>query len=298
MSKAVELLNYISSLDYRECRTFLLRQERKRVYLLEDKKPTRFLYKYLGVDAPIKKTRAESIVVDSKLWFASPASFNDPFDMKWKTIIEGTPQEKRARLLRIMGQNPDIATGNRSYRESEASRILADPIALLERVNQSGLKNANNAGVLSLTSEPRSILMWSHYAAHHTGIALQFEIARHPKFFVPAVTVKYSRDYPIRNWVDDSHKDLEKGLYGKYEDWSYESERRIIHADFANNHLPYKPLALTAIILGCCFTEFEWLKTILTKRGERHRGLPLKVYKANQSDSQYRLKIIEDLSFR
>lgn len=296
MSKASEFLEHISSLPYRERRSFLLQQERARVGLLDDKKPARYLYKYMGVDTLKKKTRAQSVMLDSKLWFASPASFNDPFDMKWRTVIEGAPQEKRARLLKIMGQNPDIATGTKAHRESEASRILADQSVLLERANQAGINNANNAGVLSLSSEPRSILMWSHYAVNHTGIALQFEIAKHSTFFVPAITVKYISDYPIRNWVDDSHKDLEKGLYGKYKDWSYEKERRIIHADFANNYLPYKPFALTGIILGCCFAEFEWLRKILAERNEKHRNLPLKLYKTVQSDSQYKLKIIKDSS--
>ncbi len=296
MSQSGKLLERISSLSYLDRRIYLLGQERARKFLLEDKKPTRFLYKYMGVDIPLRKTRVHSVVVDSKLWFASPASFNDPFDMKWKTVIEGTPQEKRARLLKIMDQNPDIATGSKAHKEAEVSRILADPDALIDRVNQSGLNNANNAGVLSLTSEPRSILMWSHYAVNHTGLALQFEIAKHSTFFVPAVTVKYTRDYPIRNWVDGSHKDLERGLYGKYEDWSYEKESRVIHANFANTQIPYQPQALTGIILGCCFTEFEWLKTILSARSGKQGKLPLKIYRATQSDSQYKLKIIKDSS--
>ena len=297
MTESGKLLERIANLSYMDRRACLLHHERVRKLLLEDKKPTRFLYKYMGVDTLLKKTRTHSVIVDSKLWFASPASFNDPFDMKWKTVIEGTPQEKRARLLKIMEQNPDIATGSRARKEAEASRILADPDALIDRVNQSGLNNANNAGVLSLTSEPRSILMWSHYAVNHTGLALQFEIARHSTFFVPAVTVKYTRDYPTRNWVDDSHKDLKKGLYGKYEDWSYEKERRVIHPNFANTQIPYQPQALTWIILGCCFTEFEWLKTILSARGDKQGKLPLKIYRATQSDSQYKLKIIKDPSF-
>ncbi len=296
MSKSSELLDYISKLNYTGRRKFILRDQRARIEreTAEDKKPTRFLYKYLGVSDPMQKERTRSLIVESKLRFSSPASFNDPFDMKWRTAIEGTPQQKRERLLKVMATNPQTAMRGRGRNEVEVSRILANPESFIEGVNKAGLEASNKAGVLSLTSEVKSILMWSHYGEHHTGIALQFEIAKDPKYFLPAVAVRYSNEYPVRNWVDESCEDLRGGLYGKFKDWEYEKERRIIYANFANNYLQYKPIALTGIILGFCFNESEWLNSALRDREKRNGKLPLKIYRAIQSSHSYRLAIIDD----
>ena len=239
----------------------------------------------------MQKERTRSLIVESKLRFSSPASFNDPFDMKWRTVIEGTSQKKRERLLKVMAANPQTAMRGRRRNEMEASRILANPESFIEGVNKAGLEASNKAGVLSLTSEVKSILMWSHYGAHHTGIALQFEIAKDPKYFLPAVAVSYSNAYPVRNWVDESYEDLRGGLYGKFKDWEYEKERRIIYANFADNYLQYKPIALTGIILGLCFTDSEWLNSVLSDREKRNGKLPLKLYKASQSSHSYGLTI-------
>ena len=57
---------------------------------------------------------------------------------------------------------------------------------------------------ISFGGDPRNILMWSHYAANHKGLCLQFELTRDIDNFVFAMPVQYSEDYPIVNWVDAS----------------------------------------------------------------------------------------------
>lgn len=101
-------------------------------------------------------------------------------------------------------------------------------------------------GILSLTERPDNILMWSHYAGHHTGFVIEFD-EEHPFFKshygttngkTPVVLqkVEYSIGRPERPSIN--LKDLVEGsswYLVKSEEWKYEDEWRMIrplaHAD-------------------------------------------------------------------
>jgi hypothetical protein len=271
----------LSSLSYREIRKNLFNHQ-----------SVRFFYKYISLDS---LTHIESIVCKSRLWFSSPLAFNDPFDMKWRYLIEGTPQEIKQRIREIMKRNPDISPKGWFTREREIEKLMVDKSLLENRIHAASANNASRAGVLSLTIDPRNILMWSHYADHHKGLVLQFEIARDPKFFMYASMVEYHDDYPIFNWVKDPHTVLKAGLFGKFRDWEYEAEARIIHNNLANTSLPFHQSALTGIILGCKFRDIDKIQLdgMLLERHKNGYADPI-IYKAKQHSSAYGLKIVRN----
>jgi hypothetical protein len=99
------------------------------------------LYKYGGPDAlAILRNRA--------IYLTRPAQFNDPFDTK-----------------------PHFGT-MAWVQPSPTSRVSAFPNMQVASA-ESLLRIANDV-VLSLTPHPDSLLMWAHYAAAHTGIAIGF----------------------------------------------------------------------------------------------------------------------------
>src|SRR5687767_11518551 len=66
---------------------------KRRKFLWERVKPKlpRFLYKFRSL-LPSDETsvdRLRDILVRSRLWFSSPADFNDPFDTAVKAIVDG-----------------------------------------------------------------------------------------------------------------------------------------------------------------------------------------------------------------
>jgi hypothetical protein len=232
-------------------------------------------------------THLREIVVQSKLWLSSPTAFNDPFDMRAKFVFDASPEEKRARLRKFLQDE--------GKKHHEIERLLPGLMvkANAERLIPNLQKTTAEIGVCSFAGDPRSILMWSHYASNHEGLCLVFEISRDPVIFLEAMAVEYSSDYPVVNWV----KDFDGGgplsiVLRKHEGWKYEKERRIIKFHNANTHLKFGPLALRAVITGCRIRAETRAKlsTLISERtGD---GLPsLDFYRCLQHESRYRLVI-------
>jgi hypothetical protein len=112
-------------------------------------------------------------------------------------------------------------------------------------------------GLYCLTSDPCSTLMWSHYSRNHRGICLEFAVIKTK--FTLAHRVHYQKEYPrLLLYDDESRLSI---LVVKSDDWSYESEFRLIcprQTDIKNHPLQlsgdYLPIGagdLTSIVLGC-----------------------------------------------
>ena len=87
-------------------------------------------------------------------------------------------------------------------------------------------------GIFSLSEDPTHILMWSHYAGYHFGVAVEFD-DNNPWFnqkvaasddFRHLVQVTYQNP-PPRTWKQLNGADV---LYTKSAEWGYERELRII----------------------------------------------------------------------
>jgi Protein of unknown function (DUF2971) len=278
------LIAQVLSLDYRKLRQFLRRG-------LQTPYP-RFLYKYKPLaegDAADAARYLRDILVESHLWLSSPKDFNDPFDLTAHVIFEGSTEAKRRRFERLIAQ--------RNQPPEEARRQLAYAIGLpdsewLVRAKQTVSSNLQKTGVYSFAGNPRSLLMWSHYGGRHSGICLQFEIAKDPQTMLHAVPARYVEAYPVVNWVEDTIEQIKGALLHKFKKWKYEKERRIIWPEGARSRLPFDPSALVGVIFGCraSIAAMDVVRAMLEER--RSRGLPTaRVYHAHQHDSEYSLVV-------
>jgi len=147
-------------------------------------------------------------------------------------------------------------------------------------------------GICSFAGDPRSVLMWSHYAKHHTGLCFIFEVSRDFRTFSQALVVDYSTEFPVANWGKNFEQYLQKAILRKHEGWSYEKERRILRIGQARSYLSFKPEALVGVILGCRATanSLPKLKELTKERNDA--GQPYcKTYEARQHKSKYKLSI-------
>lgn len=286
----LEMVRSLESLSYLERR-------------IELKKPhydyPRFIYKYRALGNEEEVHHLRSYLIDSTMYLNSPKNFNDPFDIKGNIVFEPDIGKLRYQFDKeLKKHHPNLAPDQRAL---EVSRLLKDK-GNQKRFKKDGIQNATkDFGVCSFTTDPRNILMWSHYGRHHKGIALQFECARDPARFLHALPLEYSNRCSIVHYPSgpDKTEELHNLIKIKHCGWAYEQERRIIHPDKAGTHHPFNPAALTGIIFGCRTDEQteERVRGMIAEREKQSLGC-IKIYRAMEHESEYRLDLISDRSIR
>ncbi len=153
-------------------------------------------------------------------------------------------------------------------------------------------------GIFCLSTDPRNILMWSHYGQHHKGIALQFEYARDPVNFSYVLPINYSNRYPAINYFA-GREDYSTLVLRKYCDWAYEKEWRLVKNENAETYHSFCHEALTGVILGCSANGpiVDRIREMIAERERIGLGR-IKIYRANQHESEYKLDISSDRSIR
>lgn len=246
----------------------------------------RFLYKYVSPD--ISDDRLADYFLDSYFWLSSSIAFNDPFDTSAQIIYEGNVLQKRTRWNNIVkSQVPHL---NEKQRGLEVTKLMASKSNTLESMQKIALKNLEKIGLHCLSEDPRSLLMWSHYANQHKGIVLQFEIAKDPETMLNALKVDYLNEYPVLNLAQDLQGQLQKIFLRKFTDWDYEKEWRLLIINGSSTYLKLQPKALTGVIFGCRAVDElrKRIKKICFERSEKKLS-SLNFYNAKMHQSQYKI---------
>jgi len=263
----------------------------------------RFLYRFqslrrvAGEDTALAERSVERLaipIVHSLLRLESPESFNDPFDMGAAFDVSGTETEKRARFREIFERNNP--QGAPHELEAFVAQMLSVPREeMVSRIRESFGRMRRQHGVVCFAggdNPARNVLMWSHYASEHSGVCLQFDPARDLRVFHLALSIKYCEMYPLITWIGNFHRSIGESLLRKHPRWEYEHEHRITIPEQAERHLPFRPEALTGIILGCRAKRDveETVRDLLSERATR--GMPpVHLYFARQNSARYELDI-------
>jgi hypothetical protein len=128
---------------------------------------------------------------------------------------------------------------NIALRRLKISRLndLNDPFEflsadLLDSRHRTALINFKNelhekTGMICFSSSWRNPLLWGHYADHHRGMALGFEIPDHFLFPVNYTSERFKVQFdPMKNAVLNADGVVEGLLSTKFRDWKYEQEHR------------------------------------------------------------------------
>lgn len=252
----------------------------------------RFLYKYKSTD-PLDHIR--DVIINSRLWFSTPADFNDPFDTKVKISASGSTQDRIRRIEKAIKRS-GFPNHNKRGIEIEAAKQYAqlkrsgtDLTTLAQNSHENTMRTT---GIVCFSEDSRNILLWSHYATYHQGICFQFGIVADENNFLRALSVKYADNYPTHDWVKDDDNRLLEGIYTKFSDWKYERERRITLPDRGHTYLNFVPASLTGLIYGCKMQKSirTKIRDLIEERTQRSLP-PIKEYDAVQSQDSYKLRI-------
>ena len=213
-------------------------------------------YKYRSLSGDSRKF-TEDILVNSRMFFATPDQFNDPFEF----IAEISLQANRIELAEYFRQsNFDQMEMLENFSNKQFDEYV-QPV--LEGKNALGWhdvlkKLKEKYAVLCLSNCNKNINMWSHYGDNHKGVCFEFESIESDDIFTHAREVKYDLEPPKINIVSEyidtekRKKISEKIVYHKFSSaWDKESEWRIVCNQKGVQSFPFK--SLKTIYLGCCF---------------------------------------------
>lgn len=257
----------------------------------QDIVPTGPLYKFVSLadnQVPSWQERFKQLL-DGKAYLPSPSQFNDPFDclptVALPTSMEAFNAKRHLLVPRFVASMPGITA-------EEVERALEDAFAgatieHLSAITSSSFKrSAENTGVFCLAACVNSVLMWSHYASLHTGIALRFDWRKQLHGgIMPLFKVRYAKErHRILGFFEEPEVDdaLVDGLRTKAEFWEYEQEWRFIEANAAGTTVNFLPEMIDQVILGanCRSKDAEWIYDIAEARG-------IEVLKAIPSETNF-----------
>lgn len=171
------------------------------------------LYKYVTAKTAIK-------ILNGSIRFTQPGAFNDPFELLPQFITPKTITEQVEHSLSVdcVGSRRKGIIRNGI---KEEDRYKGDFQA------RSIIKSLNDAiGLLCLSKNPESLLMWGHYGDEYRGAIIEFD-ERHP-FFEGQISVSYRKNRPVYDLSDFLGQPFPVAdLCIKPNDWSYEKEIRI-----------------------------------------------------------------------
>lgn len=276
------------------------------------------LYKYKAFSA-----LTIDLLVSDKVYFADPASFNDPLDTKpcvqpdlpiyqlentLRTMIEKrVANEMTAAAKTIMYRGPKTMDHIERHSRRQAERIIAEiaysatnpeftteppfpQLQLLAFGLQEELIAAYGRGVLSLAERNSCPLMWSHYGDQHHGLCIGYEIPLdtqkklHKVQYGGSRLVEASKISAMLNEDEAARLEVDtSALLQKAADWRYEKEWRLI----GNRGLADSPLELTDVTFGTRCLNSVKHSVIKALQG---RDKPVKFYEMREVYGTFRLR--------
>lgn len=227
---------------------------------INDGKYPESVYKFRTIE------KASNILQSQEFYFSSPADFNDPFDCSLDEEKQYSLSDFNAWISSLKNEltQQKIKNLTRAY-ESKHQEFN-------DIVKEIKTKAVNIRGVLALSKTNKNILLWSHYADNHTGVAIKLNIAKDPDFFAIPQNMIYTKNYNPLNYLRNSKKSILDTLSTKSIDWEYEEEIRVYKSSVGVHKINAK--AITDVFFGVKTEsiDIEKIKQICSQNGLNHVG--------------------------
>lgn len=244
------------------------------------------LYKYCSFGAEYSLDAIKRAIVESELYWQSPLSFNDPFDCLPFVIRGESEAAWRAYAKEAVNRKrPNAARNDRRFERRRVAALAHD--VARELVQDVLAKRA----LTCFTTQCDNILMWSHYAANHTGICFRFQQLGRPEPFV-GLNVIYSDERPVADITrmsETGHDFLTAAVLTKAKCWEYEQEKRMIADDDGPGYRAFPSAALTGVILGSKIANAN--RELVEEMVQEHRP-DLEILRAEIDHRHYRINIL------
>ena len=174
------------------------------------------LYKYV-------KFKDLKRILDGSIRFTQPGAFNDPFEMVPELHV---PEEFGSQEVPILfsltapRREPTVGALDDDFESAYSSDQNSRSILYLLN---------GEIGILCLSKNGSSLLMWSHYADGYSGAVVEFDETH--EFFSGHFEMKYCEHRPkmdIASYTDGDEPTPIAELCVKAKEWEYEKEVRVV----------------------------------------------------------------------
>ncbi|HNP18602.1 MAG TPA: DUF2971 domain-containing protein [Fulvivirga sp.] len=226
-------------------------------------------------------------------FFASPKSFNDPFDCKIPIRYDIEPERQLEDIYYSVAKAcyPNASVDEiRNFAKKQVIEGSISPTSFKKNDSEYFKNLDSRMGIFSLTQHNDDILMWGHYANAHSGFCVGFDSSELLKIENVDYLGKvgYHSDFPTILPKGNLTENFEKQIFSKWDKWSYEDEFRLTknHIDDRKIMLPKK--AFKEIILGYNMNLTERRKLIQLVN-KKHIGI--KIYEAKPHKDRFKIEI-------
>lgn len=159
----------------------------------------RKLYKYRSLAASGAEY-AKATLLRGEVFFDNPANFNDPFECLPAFEFSATETELITYYTGIVRRKfPRISEREVTLRalqhRMQADRQPGDPEFAIQHLALYREQVLPKLPMLCLSATAQNVLMWSHYAANHAGICLEFD--GHSPVFDRLKRIDYQKSGPL-----------------------------------------------------------------------------------------------------
>ena len=266
----------------------------------------------------------------SRQW-SSPLAFNDPFDCQFdcgfpftfESFAEAFPA---AIEEMIFGDNEPqgdaqhplflqlmIARRNRANRNRKQCRAFFQPAisAAIPNLKRSQAEASHfwatclsNLRIFCMTEDNDNLVMWSHYAANHTGAVIRLKcVTERDSVLLAALPVQYTDEAPYigtqAEWIShltgqktiDYESHFRKLVTSKSTRWAYEREWRLVNGigpgdDGLRWRGTFWPEEIEAIYFGCRVSDAEVSDILKTMHPDLKH---VKLFKAKKKQWEFAL---------
>ena len=214
------------------------------------------------------------ILANERIYFPKADMFNDPYDTEYfVTDKNETISEKEC------GEVVDAYPECSGLDSDSIDRVVTDVNGKIKDI-------ITNSGILSLSRDASNLLLWAHYADDHKGVCIEFERNEYNLLGNDGATkqVIYTKSYPSFSKVDFTKNEVfnvvQKILWTKSVDWSYEEEWRVIVSKGGIvNDIPGKIKSIT-FGLRCSSMSMDIIKKLV-------EGKNIQLRQAEKLTSEY-----------
>jgi hypothetical protein len=192
----------------------------------EELKLPEILYKYRSWSNPDHR----AIITDQIVYLAAPFDFEDPMDCKLQKDYSLLTQEDI--YQRYFSDSAKFHPGwtiqqHRKFERDWQRKTIMSHTDLVKKKQNEHLVEFNDLyGVLSLTTNPTSKVMWIKYGENHSGFCIGFNPKVLCRLIGAGGEVVYYDELPITHPKDPILLEFNKQVYSKEKKWNFEEEYR------------------------------------------------------------------------